>query len=127
MAQVSVIVHRGMAQMEFSAAQTKLWAGSPLRLPGNTVLLPALQMRQAFSADPDQAQQGNYEACPKKKNKITAFCKQAEKWGREKEEEALLFQSPLQCACTYYLDMIIKFNSQIKRMSKNYPKTFSIK
>lgn len=88
MAQVGVNVHRGMAQMKFSAAQTKPWIGSPPLLPGNTILLPALQMLQAFPAGADQAHRGNYDTHTKKtqkttnrKRKMTACCKQVGKWG----------------------------------------------
>lgn len=69
MAQVAVNVHRGRAHMKFSAAQTKPWTGSPPLLPGNTSLLPALQMLCAFPAGPDQAQMGHYEAHMKRKKK----------------------------------------------------------
>lgn len=53
-------------------------------LPGNTILLPALQMLRAFPGGPAQAQKGNYEARPKRK-KNTAFRKQVEKRGEGEE------------------------------------------
>lgn len=84
MAQVGVNVHRGTAQTKFSAAQTKPWTGSPPLLPGNTILLPALQMLQAFPAGPDQAQKGNYEPSYEKKRKrkkIDSFLQTGGKMG----------------------------------------------
>lgn len=70
MAQVSVTVHRGITRPKSSAAQTKAWFGSlpgkVLCLPGNTILLPVLQMLWAFPGGLDQAQKGSYEACLKK-------------------------------------------------------------
>lgn len=125
MAQVGVTVHHGMAQMKFSAAQTKPWTGSPPRLPGNTVLLlPALQMLRAFPAGPDQAQKGNYEARLKKKY---SFLQAGGKMGEGEEGGSTAVSAPLQCTSTYYLAMIIAFNSQIMWMPKNSAKTFSIK
>lgn len=129
MAQVGVTVHRGMAQMKFSAAQTKPWAGSPPRLPANTVLLPALQMLRAFPAGPDQAQKGNYEARLKKKNNknITAFLQAGGKMGEGKDGGSTSVSAPLQCTSTYHPAIVIEFNSQITWMSKKSAKTFSIK
>lgn len=40
-------------------------------LPGNTILLPALQMLRAFPGGPAQAQKSNYEARPKRKKKYS--------------------------------------------------------
>lgn len=80
-------------------------------LPGNTILLPALQMLWAFPGGPTQAQKGNYEARPKRKKKNTAFRKQVEKRGREKREEAFLFQLnslvflPPHCIPTYHFSV----------------------
>lgn len=100
-------------------------------LPGNTFLLPALQMLRPFPEAQSRHRMVIMRLVQKKKKRNTAFCKQVEKkkWGEEEllfRLSSLIFPTP-QHIPKYNLLTIIGSNSQIMWMSKSSASTFPIK
>lgn len=97
-------------------------------LPGNTFLLPALQMLQLFPEAQSRHRMVIMRLVQKRKEKIQLL--QA---GGKKGEEALLFHlsslifPTLQHIPKYHLSTIIGSNSQIAWMSKSSASTFPVK
>lgn len=104
----------------------------PATLPAWKYLAAAsLTDAAAIPRGPKQAQNGNYEACPKKEKKKYSFLQAGgkKKWGEEEllfRLSSLIFPTP-QHIPKYNLLTIIGSNSQIMWMSKSSASTFPIK